>query len=816
MSIFESTINKSLSSYKRVKLINIPEKYSDQKILKHVETSNNGYIWVDNDTIIAVLSINQKEDNQIWIQALEVLDKYRGNGFGKELLDIAVKEFNANYLSVNKKNALAKRMYDKYGFKVYKETEYMYFMCLKQSINENMFFNKKDMKKNLDNWGIKENQDNILYITGFSGSGKTTLSKDYASKYNAEILSLDNLDFIWDGSLKDRFILKAFKKFPEYKSVLVRCKSIFIFSSDKDYNTFKELWPQVVKFIIDEMHKEKRNLFIIEGIQILYDNFPADLNNVPAILKGTSGIKSFVGRTIRKNNGEFVYNDFKQDFKTGFKGLVIRQDSPINKLRNAWVNNKPYVNKNLVTESTEIIQESYKSNRKYSCPFCTYKNIRQKLIYHIEKHHKDMIPENYSAGRLLYDMINTNPNKGKCRICGKPTEWNENKLRYEVFCSNPKCKKAYSDEFHKIRMVNIYGVESLLDDPAMQAKMIKNRKISGYYQFQDGAKISYCGQYEKKLLEFLDQVMNYSSYDITSPGPVIEYEYEGKKHTWITDQYIGPANLVIDCKDGGDNPNNRPMKEYRDKQKAKEQAIAKTHKYNYLRLTNNDFSQLIETLMDIKYQLMENPILLDNPIININEDAGLAASPVGNAMVGTGKVTPYVIAFKPIDSVFTDDTDYALTFDKSLDDIYTINNEGYIEKKGIDFLFDKKFNIIKSESNIEFQMDDKQHDRSYFYELALKDNKNYEYEDNIYEDIYLKSQINCESIIYNCDDGLLSKLSEINEMSTDIDFVKIRNDINGYFLYNNKSNLRTKSYDTISEAMNTMGVISTYKMEDII
>lgn len=814
MSIFESTINKSLSSYKRIKLNNIPEKYLDQKILKHVETSNDGYIWIDNDTIIAVLSISQKEDNQIWIQALEVLDKYRGNGFGKELLDIAVKEFNANYLSVNKKNALAKNMYSNYGFKVYKETDYMYFMCLKQSINENVFINRKDVKKNLDNWGIKENQDNILYITGFSGSGKTTLAKEYASKYNAEILSLDWLDFIWAETTRSRFILKAFKKFPKYKSVLEKCSSAGKFNSKDDREIFITLNPEIIKYIVDEMHKEKNNLFIIEGLQILYEIFPIDLDNVPIIIKGTSGVKSFIGRTIRKNNGEFIFDDFKEDFKSGFKSFVIKQNKSLENLKKQLKNNAS--NNNLVTESAEVIQESYKSNRKYPCPFCTYKNIRQKLIYHIEKHHKDMIPENYSAGRLLYDMINTNPNRGKCRICGKPTEWNENKLRYEVFCSNPKCKKAYSDEFHKIRMVNIYGVESLLDDPNMQAKMIKNRKISGYYQFQDGAKISYCGQYEKKLLEFLDQVMNYSSYDITSPGPVIEYEYEGKKHTWITDQYIGPANLVIDCKDGGDNPNNRPMKEYRDKQKAKEQAIAKTRKYNYLRLTNNDFSQLIEALMDIKYQLMENPILLDNPIININEDAGLAASPVGNAMVGTGKVTPYVIAFKPIDSVFTDDTDYALTFDKSLEDIYTINNEGYIEKKGIDFLFDKKFNIIKSESNIEFQMDDKPHGRSYFYELALKDNKNYEYEDNIYEDIYLKTQINCESIIYNCDDSLLSKLSEINEMSTDIDFVKIRNDINGYFLYNNKSNLRTKSYDTISEAMNTMGVISTYKMEDII
>lgn len=815
MSIFESTINKSLSSYKRIKLNKIPEKYLDQRILKHVETSNEGYVWIDNDTIIAVLSISQKEDSQIWIQALEVLDKYRGNGYGKELLNIAVKEFNANYLSVNKKNALAKNMYSDYGFKVYKETDYMYFMCLKQSINENVFINRKDEKKNLDNWGTKENQDNILYITGFSGSGKTTLSKEYASKYNAEILSLDNLDFIWDESLKNRFVLKAFKEFPKYKSALEKSSSAGVFNSEDDYKTFAELYPKVVKYIIDEMHKEKSNLFIIEGIQILYEVFPINLSNVPIIIKGTSGVKSFIRRTIRKNRGEFVFDDFKEDFKSGFKGFVIKQNKSLESLKRQLKNNN-YVNKNLVAESSDIIQESYKSNRKYSCPFCSYKNIRQKLIYHIEKQHKDMIPENYSAGRLLYDMINTNPNKGKCRICGKPTEWNENKLRYEVFCSNPKCKKAYSDEFHKIRMVNIYGVESLLDDPNMQAKMIKNRKISGYYQFQDGAKISYCGQYEKKLLEFLDQVMNYNSYDITSPGPVIEYEYEGKKHTWITDQYIGPANLVIDCKDGGDNPNNRPMKEYRDKQKAKEQAIAKTHKYNYLRLTNNDFSQLIEALMDIKYQLMENPILLDNPIININEDAGLAASPVGNAMVGTNNATPYVIAFKPIDSEFTDDTDFALTFDKSLEDIYTINNEGYIEKKCIDFLFDKKFSIIKSENCIDFKIDNKVHDRSYFYELALEGNKNYEYEENIYEDIYLKSQINCESIIYNCDNSLLNKMSEINEISTDIDFVKIRNDINGYFLYNRKTNLRSKSYSSINEAMNIISIISKYKMEDII
>ena len=56
----------------------------------------------------------------------------------------------------------------------------------------------------------------------------------------------------------------------------------------------------------------------------------------------------------------------------------------------------------------------------------------------------------------------------------------------------------------------------------------------------------------------------------------------------------------MDIKDGGKNPNNREMPEYRAKQNAKEKAIASSGLYNYIRLTDNQFDQLIEIMLDLK------------------------------------------------------------------------------------------------------------------------------------------------------------------------------------------------------------------------
>ena len=155
-------------------------------------------------------------------------------------------------------------------------------------------------------------------------------------------------------------------------------------------------------------------------------------------------------------------------------------------------------------------------------------------------------------------------------------------------------------------MMKIYNKPHLLDDPEQQEKMLANRKISGKYKWSDGKVFTYTGKYEKNLMEFLDKTLEYKSDEVLAPGPVLEYEYKGKKKHWITDFLLLPYNLIIEVKDGGKNPNNRKMVDYRAKQEAKEKMITNLGTYNYLRLTDNDFSQLLSILAELKMNTLED------------------------------------------------------------------------------------------------------------------------------------------------------------------------------------------------------------------
>ena len=262
---------------------------------------------------------------------------------------------------------------------------------------------------------------------------------------------------------------------------------------------------------------------------------------------------------------------------------------------------------------------NYKTSRKYKCPYCEFKASRADLITHVDVKHQELIPENYTAARAVYDSINKK-DYGTCMICGKKVyEWNDKINRYYNLCQDTKCRTSVREIALK-RHIRVYNKPTLLNDPDQQEKMLANRKISGTYTFSDGGKITYTGKYEKNVLEFMDKALEIPSNDIQAPGPVLEYSYNGEKHMWITDIYYIPANLLIEVKDGGNNPNNRPMKSYREKQIAKEGMITELGKFNYLRLTNNDFSQLLAILADIKEEVIES----DQPAkkIHINEEVG--------------------------------------------------------------------------------------------------------------------------------------------------------------------------------------------------
>ena len=206
-------------------------------------------------------------------------------------------------------------------------------------------------------------------------------------------------------------------------------------------------------------------------------------------------------------------------------------------------------------------------------------------------------------------------------MCGNVTDWNEDKGRYERLCNDPKCHEAYKKMVAE-RTKKKYGTERLQTDPEyaeyVQRKALAGRKMHGEYTFADGGKIEYFGSYERKFLQFMDQVMHCESEDILAPAPSIKYQYKGKTHLYIPDFYYIPYNLIIEIKDGGSNPNNHPHRTGEDelKLRAKEEAIRQLNEFSYVRVVNNDFSQVLSIMAVLKYNMAHR---YKDPIVKVNE-----------------------------------------------------------------------------------------------------------------------------------------------------------------------------------------------------
>ena len=265
---------------------------------------------------------------------------------------------------------------------------------------------------------------------------------------------------------------------------------------------------------------------------------------------------------------------------------------------------------------------STKNQKKYKCPYCDQRFIRSKLHIHIQDKHEDLIPEGYTALRIAFNTIN-HKDHGTCIICKEEAPWNEIKGRYERLCGKESCKEAYKKMVAE-RNKRLYGTDRLQTDPKynaeVQKKALAGRKIAGKYKFDDGGEIAYVGSYERKLLEFLNKTMKCNSEDILSPGPEIPYIWNDQEHVYLPDFYYIPYNLIIEVKDGGDNKNNNPgvKEDNGSRLQAKEKAVKDLNKYSYIRLTNNNFGQLLSLMALLKYNLLENNT---SPVYRINESS---------------------------------------------------------------------------------------------------------------------------------------------------------------------------------------------------
>lgn len=465
------------------------------------------------------------------------------------------------------------------------------------------------------------------------------------------------------------------------------------------------------------------------------------------------------------------------------------------------------------------IAEASKYQKKYKCPYCDVRLVRTDLVDHINEKHPDMIPKGFTATRVVFNLINKKDH-GTCVICKGESDWDENKARYNRLCNKKSCR----DKYVKIAHTNT-KIEERLRDPEFQQKMLAGRSISGEYKFSDGGKVSYTGSYEKKLLEFLDNFLHVQSCDIQSPGPVIEYEYNGQTHKWITDQYYIPYNLVFDVKDGGSNPNRREMVSYREKQIAKEAAIKKQGKYNYIRLTDNNFQQLIEIMLELKESLTDNLSPKTKPIIRINENSSITIG----ALPPANPQDVYLVHYMK-KNTFIDDEDaegYALS--KSfLQDCINIKH-GLYEMFSFEELKEMDLEVYRYTGEADFVKTlMKAYDDTDFYTILagkeLLDPGQIRFSEDFKEELPYTDMIKIlsESIVATIEvavsqpdyshmlyEGVSVPIFEMENLNESHDLVKIYRDMNGYFMMNEDTWLRTPSYDNYDKLVKFKSEIST-------
>lgn len=240
------------------------------------------------------------------------------------------------------------------------------------------------------------------------------------------------------------------------------------------------------------------------------------------------------------------------------------------------------------------------------CPFCHKKYIDRKSLYnHMELVHKDDLG-GISAAQYFFNF-RYHKTKGQCIICKKETKWNEELEKYDRLCSE-ECKIKYRKIFRE-RMLKKYGKDTLLDDPEQQKKMLANRKISGKYKFSDGIEVSYTGSYELDFLKYLDSILDFNGKDIISPAPqIFDYIDGDVKRFYIPDMYIPILNLIVEIKDGGDNPNNRPNRINIDgrKELIKDDIMRKQLNYNFIKIVNKKYSNFVIMIENIKNENLKS------------------------------------------------------------------------------------------------------------------------------------------------------------------------------------------------------------------
>lgn len=252
------------------------------------------------------------------------------------------------------------------------------------------------------------------------------------------------------------------------------------------------------------------------------------------------------------------------------------------------------------------LKDAQRKQKIYKCPDCPAKYKSVNLLYkHVETEHPDNIPEGMGVDQYVFNRRN-NKEYQLCVICKQnKTEWNSEKCRYERYCSD-ECRAKARAEWEK-NYKRKHGTTNPMEDPEYQKKLQEGRGISKKYVFPDGNEIVCMGTYEYDFISYAVEKYQLKSTDIINCPEVFYYTYDEQQHYYMPDFYMPEYNLIIEIKDGGDNPNKHPKIVAVDKVKEtlKDQAVIDSKRYNYIKIVNKEYKDFDELMTYFKEKTID-------------------------------------------------------------------------------------------------------------------------------------------------------------------------------------------------------------------
>ncbi|MGL4949702.1 MAG: hypothetical protein ACRC5M_04910 [Anaeroplasmataceae bacterium] len=235
------------------------------------------------------------------------------------------------------------------------------------------------------------------------------------------------------------------------------------------------------------------------------------------------------------------------------------------------------------------------SSKKYKCPYCIkIFNNPDQLYFHVETSHKEEIPEGTTVKQAIYDK--THPGDHLCQICKvRKCVWKEKTCRYSTLCDDKTCReearRRFKDNFKKK-----HGKDHSINDPDTQREMLKRRKTSGLYKFQDEGTLEYASSFEKDFLELCDLTLNIPSDKIQESHHVFPYQYEGKEHFYMPDYFMPDYNLIIEIKADDDISHPKILSVDKEKEALKDQAVIDSKTFNFIKICDKKYEQFVDLL----------------------------------------------------------------------------------------------------------------------------------------------------------------------------------------------------------------------------